>query len=557
MGGVGAAVEWIVETTTAGALAAGAVMRRVRAFPASAGMMRIRKGASRAPAILLVPQDLRTSDPVRADEIIAGLHAHEGHAATTQTPFSIAPPSEDWARTMAEFSWLRHLTSAGTPEAAAAARRLVVDWMEAQGAGHPVGWRPTVTAARLRAWISASGLLLDGVDDAFYRRFSRSVWRQLRVLEAQVASIRPGAERLAVLGALTFVGLCVEGEERLTRSAMTRLARELDRQILPDGGHVSREPGVLVGLVLDLLPLRQLFSARNMTPPAAIITAVDRMTPMIRFFRHGDGSLALFNGMGPTRVDLVATLLRYDETRGAVPSSAPQSGFERLDAGGAVVLFDVGRPPASEYGLKAHAGCLSFEFSAGRRQIVINLGMPARGQARWRPEARKTAAHSTVSVADRSSARFTPQGAIVAGPRKTPVKRAGLAVTAAHDGYRRRLGVDHTRTLTLAADGERLDGEDLVEGGDQPYVIRFHLHPAARPVLIEHGGPVLIEWADAGREAWVFAADHPVTLEESVALAMPEGRRRTMQIVISAQSGETPRIRWTFRKIVRPPEATA
>ena len=29
------------------------------------------------------------------------------------------------------------------------------------------------------------------------------------------------------------------------------------------------------------------------------------MMPMLRFFRHGDGNFALFNGMGPTRSDLL------------------------------------------------------------------------------------------------------------------------------------------------------------------------------------------------------------------------------------------------------------
>ena len=35
-------------------------------------------------------------------------------------------------------------------------------------------------------------------------------------------------------------------------------------------------------------------------PPPALLNAIDRMMPMLRFFRHGDGNFALFNGMGPT-----------------------------------------------------------------------------------------------------------------------------------------------------------------------------------------------------------------------------------------------------------------
>ena len=87
-----------------------------------------------------------------------------------------------------------------------------------------------------------------------------------------------------------------------SRAATKRLSDELERQILPDGGHISRNPGALIELLLDLLPLRQAFTARNVAPPPALLNAIDRMMPMLRFFRHGDGNFALFNGMGPTRV---------------------------------------------------------------------------------------------------------------------------------------------------------------------------------------------------------------------------------------------------------------
>ena len=45
------------------------------------------------------------------------------------------------------------------------------------------------------------------------------------------------------------------------------MIEELRSQILPDGGHVSRNPGALIELLADLLPLRQLFSTRNLQPP--------------------------------------------------------------------------------------------------------------------------------------------------------------------------------------------------------------------------------------------------------------------------------------------------
>ena len=120
---------------------------------------------------------------------------------------------------------------------------------------------------------------------------------------------------------------------------------ELDKQILPDGGHVSRNPGVLIDLLIDLLPLRQAFASRNMPPPQALLNAIDRMMPMLRFFRHGDGNFALFNGMGPTDADHLATILAYDDARGEPFANAPHSGYQRVVSNDMTLIVDTGTPP--------------------------------------------------------------------------------------------------------------------------------------------------------------------------------------------------------------------
>ena len=104
---------------------------------------------------------------------------------------------------------------------------------------------------------------------------------------------RDGVPRMQALVALTYAALCMPGQARRSSAARKQLVDELDRQILPDGGHVSRNPGALIELLLDLLPLRQAFAARNVAPPPQLNNAIDRMMPMLRFFRHGDGNFAL------------------------------------------------------------------------------------------------------------------------------------------------------------------------------------------------------------------------------------------------------------------------
>ena len=130
------------------------------------------------------------------------------------------------------------------------------------------------------------------------------------------------------------------------------------------------------------------------SPPPQLLNAIDRMMPMLRFFRHGDGNFALFNGMGPTAADQIATILAYDDTRGAPVANAPHSGYQRLVLKDLLVLVDAGRPPPIAVSQEAHASALAFELSLGQQRIVVNCGLPATNRESWRQLARATAAHS-------------------------------------------------------------------------------------------------------------------------------------------------------------------
>ena len=288
----------------------------------------------KADRLLIAPQDLRTADATRATEIYAGRFVFAGKVVVcdARSPFEIGPPSEDWAASLLGFGWLRHLRAAESGITRANARALVDEWITLNSSQDPIAWRPDVVARRVISWLCQAPLVLDDSDVRFYRRFLRSLTRQVRHLRHTASEARDGVPRLQAAIALAYGALCMADQQRHIRSATKRLGDELLRQILPDGGHISRNPGALIELLVDLLPLRTAFTARNIAPPPALLNAIDRMMPMLRFFRHGDGNFARFNGMGPTQTDLLTTILAYDDARGAPLANAPHSGFQRLEA---------------------------------------------------------------------------------------------------------------------------------------------------------------------------------------------------------------------------------
>jgi uncharacterized heparinase superfamily protein len=526
----------------------------------------------KADRLLISPQDLRTADITRASEIYAGRFAFAGKVVVCdgRSVFEMEPPSDEWAAALLGFGWLRHLSAADSGITRANARALVDEWIALQGSWHPLAWRPDVLSRRIISWLSQASLVLQDADLRFYRRYLRSLVRQVRYLRHTAGDARRGVARMHAVIALSYAALCIAGQARHIKSTTERLNNEIEQQILPDGGHAGRDPGAIIEILLELLPLQQAYKSRNIAPPQTLLNAIDRMMPMLRFFRHSEGTFAHFNGMGATPADLLSTLLAYDETRGAPFSNAPYSAYQRIEAGGGVLIMDTGTAPPIEMSLEAHAGCLSLEFSSPKQSLlVVNCGMPATARENWRQFARSTASHSTVAFNDTSSARFLELATfrrllggspMLGGPSQVAVTRedrpASILLRASHDGYAKRFGVVHERVLTLAADGTRLDGEDIflaADGGSQiataqdEFAVRFHLHPAVKATRLTDGHGVML--MTTNKEVWTFSAhEDRVELEDSVYLASSEGPRRAAQIVIRGQARTASRVQWSFQQ---------
>ena len=171
--------------------------------------------------LLIAPQDLRTADATRASEVYSGRFAFAGKVVICdgRSVFEMTPPSDDWATELLSFGWLRHLRAAESGIARANARALVDEWIGLQGAWHPVGWRTDVLAQRIISWLSQAPLLLQDTDARFYRRFLRSLLRQVRHLRHSAADVHRGATRLQAAIALCYAALCIAGQARHIKSA--------------------------------------------------------------------------------------------------------------------------------------------------------------------------------------------------------------------------------------------------------------------------------------------------------------------------------------------------
>ncbi|MCC7274068.1 MAG: heparinase II/III family protein [Alphaproteobacteria bacterium] len=503
-------------------------------------------------AVSGLPVDPWPGDPIHGGHVMAGELRVAGDRVRAEGMWRLAVLPNATLAALHGFRWLRDLRAIGTPAAAQRARSLVDEWLAMPPLWHPVAWRSDVLGERLYAWLCHADWFSGG-DPAFERRLLDGIAVGARHLGRVAGWELDGEGCLAAAKGLLAVGTCIAQADRTVRRALRILERELPRQIAPDGGHLSRNPRAQATVLAHLVEIRGVLAGARRPVPDALTVAIDRAAPILRFFRHGDGGLALFNGAREGDPQWLDAVLTQADAKGRAPNSAPHTGFQRMVAERTLVIVDTGLPPPPGFDQGSHAGLLSFELSVGRERIIVNCGAHPRGEGDWELAQRATAAHSTLAVEDRNSAEVIAGHGIGRRPRTVSCERreaeGATVLEASHDGYVPSCGVEHRRMLYLGAAGDDLRGEDRLTGeAGRGFAVRFHIHPAVQVSLAQSGETALLR--TQGGLGWrLRAAGAVVTLAEGIYLGGRGEPRRTQQIVLSGTTGDDGAVvKWALQR---------
>lgn len=402
---------------------------------------------------------------------------------------------------------------------------LVERWVSENPPGRGTGWEAYPTSLRIANWVKGAwrGAVLSPAA-------VQSLAAQARWLSRRIEVHLLGNHLVANAKALVFAGAFFAGPEAegWLATGLDLLARELDEQVLADGGHFERSPMYHLLILEDLLDVLNVLAHAVPDAPGAGTRRVawaaraGGMLAWARALRHPDGEIAFFNdaalGIAPSSAAIEAYAAALGVSAPPAGDGAlvhlASSGYVRLAAGDAVALLDVALLGPDYLPAHGHADTLSFELSLGSERVIVNGGTGEYGTGAERQRQRGTAAHSTVEVAGADSSEVW--GGFRVARRARPIgcrctRADALEVTCAHDGYARLAGAPvHERRWRLAPGV--LAVRDAVRGGAWPAVARYHLHPAVRPVL-EDGGARLD--LGSGRTVRVTADGGACRLEPS------------------------------------------
>lgn len=493
-------------------------------------------------------------DPQRGAMILGGVLMAGGHQVDLSPAVWRNPALP--AQALADlhgFGWLDDLAMVGGERAAKVAQDLVDSWIDHNSVWSADAWSPAVVGMRLGAWLSHARLIAPPENSPLGSRILASLARQARHLQRVATTAEEGVGRILALRGLVYAIACGLLPRRSLGKVLHWLTIEIPRQIQPDGSHLSRSPRRQVVALAALIDVQNVLKSAAEEPPASVIQAIERMTPVVRFLCHGDGRFAQFNGGTEDSSEPIAAVLGASDADGNDPSAPDAGGYHRLAAGDSLVIMDCGMPPPSGFDGEAHAGTLSFEMSAGRERLIVNCGAVGLADEAARRAARSTAAHSTLTIDDRNSSEILAGDGLGRRPAAVNCSReeadGNAWLDASHDGYRSNFGVVHRRRLYLSRDGHDLRGEDTLVGAHRgEFAVRFHLHPDVDASLIQTGAAVLLRQRTG--TAWRFqATGGRLDLAESIYLGL-KGQRRSEQIVITGSlDGSGAQLKWALKRI--------
>ncbi len=443
------------------------------------------------------------------------------------------------------FEWLKDLRALPIPQARGVARRYISDWIEANQTWHPTVWSQEVTGARVCAWVGLFNFFGSSADADFLSVFQKSMSQHMRYLSLMRRCSKPDQLSLCVFKGLIFSRIAMG----LPLGAYVEyLGQYLNHFFYADGSCEYRTPIAQLQVLRDLLDIKHILKKASVNLPQGFQSHVDRLAMVIRFFRHGDGGLALFHKSLEGKSDEIDTVLSQTSAKGDRVQCLEESGFYRASEGKGLLIFDTGSPLVSQ---TLHEDRLGFEYSYGALRLITNGTHPL---------------HAIQGVHEGAETSFLSGTALFFNKENrvmvSPLENTGCDVsvwTLMDDGCsvmtsewdQRISGVrfHHHRSLTLMNAGHELRGQERLMGNPHGMVLlRLTFHPKLRAIFRKDSAHIILTSPEG--QKWCLRADTNVdlSLHRGYYYGMDNKEVFCPQALMKIRLNDKPTmVKWTFR----------
>ncbi len=198
-------------------------------------------------------------------------------------------------------------------------------------------------------------------------------------------------------------------DDILYNKAKEILIRELNEQILDDGGHFEQSPmyhQIMLFRLLDCINLVKNNSYKNRELLSLFIQKAELMLGWLNKISYKNGDIPLLNDSANYIAPTTKQLFTYAKRLNIIIKEnieLNQSGYRKIAKNNYEIIVDIGDIKASYIAGHTHADTFNFELRIDNKPFIVDSGISTYNISKKRDIDRSTKAHNTVVINGKNS----------------------------------------------------------------------------------------------------------------------------------------------------------
>jgi len=442
---------------------------------------------------------------------------------------------------------------------------IIKSWINIFYNYEPQTWDMKIMARRIIAWSSNTDITLENSEKLYKKKFFLSIVKQSNFLLKNLDNLIYEPDKIVCCSAIILSGIMFKENESNFKIGIKELEKTIKNYFDKNGFPKSRNPEEIFIYLKYLILIREWFKEAQRAVPDFLNNIILKCGNCYSALSCSNKQFPLFNGateINHRDYDIFLKTLKYKFN----DNTHEIGDLIKIKKRGFEFFIDCGNPPPNNYSKFYQAGCLAFELISGKQKVICNSGYGKYFSTKINALSRSTAAHSTLYINDTSSCTFQKNQFInkiygnsliekhkIIKKNYTNEKNFYL-IDATHNGYERKFGYIHTRSIKILKKDDKIYGEDQLKktknySNSLIYYIRFHIYPDTKIVKTKAGNSVIISLSN--KEGWLLQAkDNNIDIEKNIFLGNKNKIINNESIFISGKiNNEIISIKWEIERI--------
>ena len=435
---------------------------------------------------------------------------------------------------------------------------ILLNWIESNQKYNQKNWEIDILSKRIISWISNSKLTYEDSSLDYKKKFNHIIKKQINHLINEISRSELVDDKMIGCSAIVLSGLSYN-DEKILNYGLNLLKKINSFSFDNEGFPKTRNIRQLVFYLKYFVLIRELLKESHKDIPEYINETIFYLGQSYNFTWQTTKYNLLFNGnndIDHSGFDKYLQLHGYKFNN----QNNEVGGYAIVKNKNITIAMDLGSTPETKFSNNYQSGPLSFEMIFSGKKLITNSGYFQNYKHQLNNISRSTATHSTLTIDNSSVCRFKKESngnpIIEKGykilNKNVVSKKNFFSLKGSHDGYKKKYGIIHERTIEFFPIVNKLIGKDkLIKKKNfksTNFEIRFHLLPGSKVTKTQDGKTILIELENSG---WKFTCDkYLVDVETGLYFGKKNSFTENQNIFISGITKKEDQIvMWEINKI--------